>query len=716
MPRKIGTTIAVDGEAAFKRAISEATTSLRNMGTQLTLAQAQFKKDGDAMKLMETRSKALKGEIGQQGEIVKALEKAVEDSTKAYGENSAKTEKWQAELNRAKAKLIGLQSELTLNEAGLDRNGKAFEDSTEKAADYQATLQTIGKGVGLESISKGVGGITSLLESAITKVIELGKKVTETMREAASWADDLITKSIVNGLSIEDQQRMEYASKFADVSVDAIMSARDRVIKKMVGGWKSNDMDMWEFLGIDASTTRDPMEVLFELGETFRNAAKIDGSDVRADAWAMEVFGRSYRELLPLFEFGAGNFYKKMSEAPLVNEENVKKLGSLNDQFDDLDSRLQALKMTALSELAPAMEGIVGSINTMLEEFNSWLETEEGKEAMQELAEAVGELFSGLGDVDFKDAVEKVKGAITDIKNALIWMSEHKQDVVTALEVIAGGFALLKVTDLALNIGKIVHGFQTLWDGAHKPLPSLPGAAGAEAAGAEAAGAEATGTAGAAAAGSVLPFVGTVAGLGYIQYKAWEALGNYRRANLDKVLGTNENLAAATAGDSELIRIFSEFIRTQDEQSKLTGAEDWDEQLRIINAATAASEAFWKQEGAEKLYDSYQAWRQERSMGNDWWGLPDNWAEITGDAIREAVEDTVFNTGKASPLKPEYAALLSGGYGSKDGLKDLPGQIERAARDGTARGVNGVRVTMDGYTVGRIVAPYVSAEIGGASQ
>ena len=88
MPREIKTTIAVDGEQAFKRAINDANTSLRNMGTQLTLASAQFKKDGDAMKLMETRSKALRGEIGQQEEIVKALEKAVTDSTKAYGENT----------------------------------------------------------------------------------------------------------------------------------------------------------------------------------------------------------------------------------------------------------------------------------------------------------------------------------------------------------------------------------------------------------------------------------------------------------------------------------------------------------------------------------------------------------------------------------------------------------------------------------------------------
>ena len=129
MPKEIKTTIAVDGEAAFKRAINEANTSLKNMGTQLTLAQAQFKKDGDAMKLMETRSKALKGEIDQQENIVKALEKAVEDSSKAYGENSEKTEKWQAELNRAKAKLVNLPEGRGLpGHTADDRKEREFPD------------------------------------------------------------------------------------------------------------------------------------------------------------------------------------------------------------------------------------------------------------------------------------------------------------------------------------------------------------------------------------------------------------------------------------------------------------------------------------------------------------------------------------------------------------------------------------------------------------
>ncbi len=463
MPREIKTTLSVDGEAAFKRAINEANTSMKNLGTQLTLAQANFKKDGDAMKLMETRSKALNAEIKQQDEIVKALRKAVEDSTKAYGENSTKTEKWQAELNRAQAKLVNLQNELTLNEAGLDRNGKAFDDGSAKAREYGEALDGIGKNLSLETLSSGVGSITGAIETAISKVIELGKKVTETMREAAGWADDLITEAMRNGLTVEDQQRIEFASQFVDTSVDTIMTARDRIIKKMVGGWTEgsgkDQVDMWDFLGInirkDDGSYRDAMDVLFDFGEAMKGVTFADQNEVRATAWSMEVLGKSYKDLKPLFEAGKDNFYDWMSKASVVSEENVKNLGQLNDKFDEFDSRLNTLKKTALAELAPALSGIVDSLNTMLENFQGWLETEEGKQAMSELSEAIKELFSGLTNVDFSGAINTAKDAINAIKEGLKWLADHRIGVVDALKAIGLAFAGLKISQGVLEFLKL---------------------------------------------------------------------------------------------------------------------------------------------------------------------------------------------------------------------------------------------------------------------
>ena len=468
MPREIKTTIAVDGEAAFKRAINDASTSIRNMGTQLTLAQAQFKKDGDAMKLMETRSKALKGEIGQQEEIVKALEKAVSDSAKAYGENSQKTEKWEAELNRAKAKLVSLQSELTLNEAGLDRNGKAFDESSQKAADYQATLKNIGKNVSFQSITQGIGGITSTVENAVKKVIGLARTIREAFTDAGQWADELSTNAIKYDMDVETLQKWQNAADFIDTDVETIISARDKLGKKMKNGWKDDGLDMWEVLGVDLTDAegkyRDKMDVMWEVGETLMSMAKIDGDDVRADAYAMEVFGKSWRELLPLFTAGREEWEKTVDSQRVVSAERVKALTELDDANQALENSWDVTKYSFLAELAPTITDVTNAVTEMLKAFNEWMDTDEGKQAMEDLSKAIQELFSGLKDVSFKDAIDKVKSAIDGIKDALSWLGEHKQEVYDALKIIAAGFGLLKVGELAVNIGKIVNGLKSLWN------------------------------------------------------------------------------------------------------------------------------------------------------------------------------------------------------------------------------------------------------------
>ena len=472
MPREIKTTLAVDGEAAFRRAINEANNSLRNMGSQLTLATAQFKKDGDAMKLVETRSKTLKSEIGQQNEIVKALEKAVSDSAKAFGENSEKTEKWQAELNRAKAKLTNLQSELTLNEAGLDRNGKAFEDSSEKAADYQATLQTIGKNVSFETVTNGVGRITDGFENAFKKVVAFGKKVRETMVDAGSWADDLLTdvqkySTESNPMDAETLQRWRNASDLIDTEVETIFSARDRVAKKMAEGWKGDEAsDMWEFLGIkihnDDGSLRKDMDVLFDIGRQLKLVEFADKNDIRANAYAMEVFGRSYRELLPLFNAGQEEWEKTLEAQRVVSNENVEALGRMDDANQNLENSWETLQRTVLAELAPVLTDATSALADLLNQFNDWVETDEGKEAMSDLSASLRELFSGLTDVKFSDAIDAAKTGLNALRNGLAWLRDNKDGVYTGLKVIAGGFGLLKVSETVLKFLQLKNGIQGL--------------------------------------------------------------------------------------------------------------------------------------------------------------------------------------------------------------------------------------------------------------
>ena len=527
MPREIKTTIAVDGEAAFKRAINEANTSMRNLGTQLTLAQANFKKDGDAMKLMETRSKTLKDEISQQNEIVKALEKAVTDSTKAYGENSDKAEKWQAELNRAKARLVNLQSELTLNEAGLDRNGTAFDNASDKAADFQATLATVGKNISFKTVTEGISGITKGIEDAIKKVFSFAKELREAMSEAGEWADELITQATEYKMDPEELQRWRYASELVDTSVETIWKAQDKVGKKMHEGWKDGKIDMWEMLGIDVKENgdyRNQMDVMWELGEVLKNMAWADGNDIRANAYAMEVFGKSWRELLPLFTAGRQEWEEAKETAVVVSNEHTTSLADFNDAEVAVKNAWDVTKYSFLAEIAPTLTLVTDKVTELLKAFNEWMETEEGKQAMNDLSEAIENLFSGLSDIKFADAINLAKDGIDGIKSVLEWLSEKKNDIYEALKYIAGGFGLLKVSETVLKLLLLRNGLSGLFGGKGGAAVSGTGAAASSGANAVASGA---GSALSTAAGFVLQKVVPVAaGVGLVVSDSLNNHGN----------------------------------------------------------------------------------------------------------------------------------------------------------------------------------------------
>ena len=140
--REIRTTLALDGENEYKKALSEAQRGLRVLGSELKLASAEFETNGDKQAFLTAKSQTLRSEIAQQEEIVKSLEGAVKDAGEKYGETAKATDDYQIKLNSAKTTLEKMRRELdaTDREAqdlGRDsvRVGRQLEDGIGDGAD-----------------------------------------------------------------------------------------------------------------------------------------------------------------------------------------------------------------------------------------------------------------------------------------------------------------------------------------------------------------------------------------------------------------------------------------------------------------------------------------------------------------------------------------------------------------------------------------------------
>lgn len=143
----IATTIKLNGEKEFDKALGDANRSMRVMDSELKKLEAAFDAGGTEMDYFTGKADALGREYKQQEAIVDALRRAVEEQSQAYGEASAEVQKYQIRLNNAEAKLSKLAkasetANRELEDLGRDSNkigrqiengiGDAAEDVSEK--------------------------------------------------------------------------------------------------------------------------------------------------------------------------------------------------------------------------------------------------------------------------------------------------------------------------------------------------------------------------------------------------------------------------------------------------------------------------------------------------------------------------------------------------------------------------------------------------------
>lgn len=492
MAREIKTRLSVDGEQAFKRAISDASKSISQMGSNLSLAAAEFKKDGDAMKLMQTRSATLRAEIAQQSQIVKALQGALSDVTQKYGENSKQAEEWQTKLNQAKAKMANLEVELRNNEQGLDRNGKAFQGAGAKAQQFAKDVkdaERTANGINFMAAHTAIQNLSNSLSSVFRTALNVGKRVTSLANSSGQWADELGTLSLQTGLSTDTLQKWAHAAEYAETDVSTITKAFVKLTnptEKVQQTLKKMGVTLKEVYKVPIEGTN-----IVDLGVRARDTNEIFWDTVDAlgrmknatdqEAAANELFGKSYQQLMPLVRLGRARWQELEREAAdmglVIGEDGVQALNDYYDSTRRVEEELTALKNSVFAELAPGMKEAADGFTQLVQNFNAWAQSEKGQEALGKLSDAIGSVFSSVTDQDFEDIVGTATGAIEGLTGAFGWFSENGETVRLGLVGLAGALAAMKVSLPVLSFLQLMKTIK--WLDVSKGAKSLADAAGA---------------------------------------------------------------------------------------------------------------------------------------------------------------------------------------------------------------------------------------------
>lgn len=363
----------------FSGGVTEVNRKMGLLDAEFKMAQQQAKNYGNETDVLGLKQDYLGQKIALQQQKVDAAKKAFEDAAQSQNASSKELDNLQRRVLNETTALERMRGELqTANQAQEELNDSQA-DANEKTKTFGDEIRGLANTLGLsvnpavEALAKKFDGVTAGVGNAIIGIGAIIGGFVKCSVEAAEFADNLLTLSSTSGIATDELQRLDYASKLVDVSVDTMTSAMTRMIKTMNDSrdGTGNAAEAYKKLHVRLTEAngalRDSNTVFYEVIDALGRVT----NETERDALAMEVFGRGARELNPLIEAGSKSLKEMGDEAEklgvIMGEEDLRKLGKFQDVMDKFESTTQALKNNLGLMLLPILTRLFEVISSIPE-------------------------------------------------------------------------------------------------------------------------------------------------------------------------------------------------------------------------------------------------------------------------------------------------------------------------------------------------------------
>lgn len=450
--------------SAFNANIKQGQTILRSLNAEMKATDAEFKATGNSEQYLANKTRTLnsqlqvqKGIADQAKKALKALDdEGVEPTDAAYQKLYIQMMQATAGMNETQAALNGLST--------------SEQEAAQSADLLTKNVQGIGKKISLEQVIGGIDRITSGMENAAKKALQLGERLWDNIMQSAQWGDDIATQAMMAQMSVEEYQKVvNVAAKNGETSAASLIKSWSKVrmnltsdTEDVTNAFKELRINtkQWGEAGQSgpALIARDYMDVYWEIGEALMKVT--DAS--KQERLAQTLLGRSWKESLPMFQLGRKEYEKAKNEEDVLNNKLINNLSTAYDTVVAVNQKFDTLKNTLIAEIAPTLTDVAGSIGDLLHEINAYLKTEEGQKALADMGSAIGKLFEGLGQLNAEDVVSGFKNVFDKVVNGLEWLANNGGKVITVVEGLGIAWAGLKVGEGALTILKVIGGLKDL--------------------------------------------------------------------------------------------------------------------------------------------------------------------------------------------------------------------------------------------------------------
>lgn len=341
MAKKIkGITIEIGGDTTgLDKALSGTNKEIKSTQSELKQVERLLKLDPTNTELLKQKQELLGKAVGETSDKLNVLKTAESQAQKQFKEGKISEEQYRA-----------LQREIVSTENSL-------KDLKTSAAESNAMISKISQ------TAQNVADKTKALSTAASGLlVGIGAAAVS----AGAKADDLNTLAKQTGFTVEELQKMQYASDIVDVAVDDMTKAAAKLTKNMIST-SSEVQGAWETLGVSVTDTQGQMRPVTDVFYDTLSALSKVGNETERDQLAMLLFGKSANELAGIVDDGGSALKALGQEAEnaglIMSQDAVDGANEFNDAIDRMKAtvgaRLGEIGTQIATLLLPYLERLV---------------------------------------------------------------------------------------------------------------------------------------------------------------------------------------------------------------------------------------------------------------------------------------------------------------------------------------------------------------------
>lgn len=402
---------------AFKKVSKELSgvdKSLKDVNKLLKLDPSNVELLSQKQKYLQDAIKLANDKLEEEQKMLDAL------PSSATGELTDEQMALAREIEATRIQLNDYQTQLDAVETATTDTAEATEQADKATEDYGKQSQTTA-----DKLSK-MGNIVTGLRNGFDMfmgVLKVGKQIYDTfIGDTVKLADDLMVQSQVTGLSTDALQEYSYMAELVDTDVDTITGSMTKMVKNMATATKGTGDAYNAFQKLGVAITDDNGEMR-DQNDVFADVIQALGqmtNETERDALAMQIFGKSARELNPLIEAGADSIEEYRQQAHdmgyVLDGETLQALGNVDDNIQILKNQFDTAKRQIASGLLPIVLDITQA-------FVEWA----GSVDWQQVGAVIKKVMETIGG-----AIQKLKPIIDVVIEVIGWLLDKLHALFTA--------------------------------------------------------------------------------------------------------------------------------------------------------------------------------------------------------------------------------------------------------------------------------------------